>query len=131
MAPKAKNARLAFLMASSTALVVERSQHHQYPRQLGWRMRVYLSLYNEIFCIKLYIGVWNAVCNKSTRLISCPNKLSRTQIKFLTSYPDNIFLISYPNNDLISNPNNVFLSRTQIYIISLFRTQITFYLVPR
>ena len=34
MAPKAKNSHLAFLMALSTALVVESSQDHQYPRHL-------------------------------------------------------------------------------------------------
>ena len=36
MAPKAKKALLAFLIATSMAFEAERSQDHQYPRHLAW-----------------------------------------------------------------------------------------------
>ena len=56
--------------------------------------------------------------------------LSRKKCKKNISYPDNIFLMSYPNNGHISNPSNIFLSRSEIY--SLFGTRIPFsYLVHR
>ena len=53
------------------------------------------------------LDVWNAVCNKNKILISYPDKLFRTEISALISYPDKISLFRTEIRALISYPDKL------------------------